>query len=514
MKNIISWKILSIFAVVILFITACEKDDMTKLNPQIATWGITDITSTSAVASGFVVAEGDGFTEHGVAYGLEKDPTVDNDTVLVDKVEKAIYTVNITGLEFLTTYHVRAYTKATDGTIYYGTDTTFTTLANAPFVTIADITNITATSADGGGEVTDDGKSDVTARGLCWSMETAPTIENDTTLNGTGEGVFTSKLTGLIGGITYYVRAYAINGIDITYSDEKQFTTPAGLAVVTSDSVKNITKVGATVYGNVAFTGGADVTEKGICWSTTTNPTTADNTVTDGTGTGLITGDITGLTAGTTYYARAYAINSEGTAYGENIEFTTISEFFLVGSINGWNNHGLYTEYNDGAVFLSYQYLTGSDVIKFFPVRDSWDNGWGRGTSPGTCVPGGSDILISDEAGYTTDGFYEIRFDAANQTISITPIASIGVIGSAQAGGWDTDVNLTFNTSTKVWEGTVTFTDGEYKFRANDDWAINFGGALDNLVTNGPNIQSPGAGTYTITLDISGVDKWSATVVP
>ncbi len=516
MKNIISWKILSVFAIAIFLFAACQKEDPIKLEPKIATWQISDITSTSAKVSGLVIAEGDGFTEHGVAYAVTENPTVDDNAVTVDKIEKAVYTASLTNLEFLTTYHVRAYTKSTSGNVLYGKDTTFTTLANVPFVNIADITNITATSATGGGEVTNDGKSAVTARGLCWSMEPTPTIENDTTLDGTGVGAFTSNITGLIGGITYYVRAYAINEIGITYTDEKQFTTLAGLAVVTSDSIKDVTKVSATVYGNVAYTGGADVTEKGICWSTNMNPTIADNTVADGTGTGLITGNLTGLTAGTTYHARAYAINSEGTSYGEDIVFETIGEFFLVGSINGWNNHGLYTEYNEGNIFLSYQYLTSSDEFKFFPVRDSWNNGWGRdGTTPGTCILGGGNIKVSDEAGFAGDGFYQIKFDATNKTVEISLITTMGVIGTAQAGGWDTDVNLTFNTTSKVWEGTVTFlASGEYKFRANDDWAINFGGTLDNLVTGAGNIVTPGAGTYTVTLDISGVDKWTATVVP
>ena len=90
----------------------------------------------------------------------------------------------------------------------------------------------------------------------------------------------------------------------------------------------------------------------------------------------------------------------------------------------------------------------------------------------------------------------------------------MGVIGDAQQpGDWTTDTDLTYNQTTKKWEGQVTFeATGEYKFRANNDWVIDFGGDLNNLVNGGANIATPGAGTWNVTLDISGVDGFSATV--
>ena len=97
--------------------------------------------------------------------------------------------------------------------------------------------------------------------------------------------------------------------------------------------------------------------------------------------------------------------------------------------------------------------------------------------------------------------FHEHTGSPTNPTSAIT------------AGDWSADTDLTFNTTTNVWEGQVTFFDtGEYKFRANDDWAISFGGALDNIVYNAGNLATPGAGTYNVTLDLSGAEKFSATV--
>ena len=97
------------------------------------------------------------------------------------------------------------------------------------------------------------------------------------------------------------------------------------LPTVTTNSVTNITKNSAQCGGNVTSDGGATVTERGVCWSTYQNPTIYDNTTYDGEGTGVFTSHITNLSPGTTYYVRAYATNSEGTAYGAQRSFTTQS---------------------------------------------------------------------------------------------------------------------------------------------------------------------------------------------
>ena len=94
---------------------------------------------------------------------------------------------------------------------------------------------------------------------------------------------------------------------------------------VTTSSVSNITQTTATCGGNVICDGGFAVTARGVCWSTSPNPTVSDSHTTDGSGTGSFTSNITGLTANTTYYVRAYATNSAGTSYGEQKSFTTQS---------------------------------------------------------------------------------------------------------------------------------------------------------------------------------------------
>ncbi|MFP4025811.1 MAG: SusE domain-containing protein [Thiohalospira sp.] len=191
---------------------------------------------------------------------------------------------------------------------------------------------------------------------------------------------------------------------------------------------------------------------------------------------------------------------------------TLPQEIWLVGTINGWDSHGQYLAPMGNDIHAGYQYLDDASEIKILVERDSWDGLWGAGENPGEIADGGGNIVVSDLPTYTTPGFYEIKFDLLNKTVVLTQV-EFGVIGDAQAGAWDNDVDLTYNQTTKVWEGQVDFLDsGSYKFRANDDWAINIGGSLDNLVHDGDNISTPGAGTYDVVLDVSGPDKFFATV--
>lgn len=101
---------------------------------------------------------------------------------------------------------------------------------------------------------------------------------------------------------------------------------------LTTTDVSAITQFTATSGGNITNDGGAAITESGVCWNTSSTPTIANSKTSDGAVTGIFTSQITGLTADTKYYVRAYATNSEGTAYGDEKTFTTSAS--LTGS---WN---------------------------------------------------------------------------------------------------------------------------------------------------------------------------------
>jgi uncharacterized protein (TIGR02145 family) len=111
-----------------------------------------------------------------------------------------------------------------------------------------------------------------------------------------------------------------LNTIDsITYT----INNPGNLAIISTLAVDNINATTATSGGNISSNGGTSVTQRGVCWSTTSNPTTANNTTNNGSGTGSFTSNMNGLTANSIYYIRAYAINSAGTTYGNELSFTT-----------------------------------------------------------------------------------------------------------------------------------------------------------------------------------------------
>jgi uncharacterized protein (TIGR02145 family) len=223
------------------------------------------------------------------------------------------------------TYYVRAYATNSTGTSY-GNELSFTTTVSLPSISTTAISGITQNNASSGGNISSDGGASITARGVCWNTVAGPSISNSKTTDGTGTGNFASSLTGLTAGITYYVRAYATNTAGTGYGNEISFTTSAPTPVVptlTTTAASSITQTTATSGGNITSNGGATVTVSGVCWSTSVNPVATGSHTTDGTATGTFTSSITGLTVNTAYYVRAYATNSIGTAYGNEISFTT-----------------------------------------------------------------------------------------------------------------------------------------------------------------------------------------------
>jgi hypothetical protein len=122
--------------------------------------------------------------------------------------------------------------------------------------------------------------------------------------------------------------------------------------VVTTRQVTDITETGAISGGTILCGGSSAVTARGVCWSTSANPTTADSKTTDGTGTGAFTSTITGLTSGTPYYVRAYATNTEGTVYGNQYLFTP-SRLPMICLVEWKQNGNVYTSVDGGSTWTT-----------------------------------------------------------------------------------------------------------------------------------------------------------------
>lgn len=209
--------------------------------------------------------------------------------------------------------------------------------------------------------------------------------------------------------------------------------------------------------------------------------------------------------------SQVMTVNFETLEYSYTQGFT---QLYTPGNSNGWNAPASQilttTDYTD---YAGYVYLNGD--FKFNP-----DTSWaGRDFGcTDAFVYDGSPLVgtgLADGSGNINvpeTGAYYVELNYPTRNTKLTIIETYGLIGSATAGGWDASTALTPSADFLTWTGEVTLSDGEFKFRANNGWDINLGGDLFNLTAGGANIASPGAGTYTVTLDLSQV-PYSATLV-
>ncbi len=154
-------------------------------------------------------------------------------------------------------------------------------------------------------------------------------------------------------------------------------------------------------------------------------------------------------------------------------------------------------------------YVNFKEALNQFKFTEgpNWDANWGDTGADGTLDAGGDNIVSADA------GYYKLNVDLNAKTYSVTK-TDWGVIGSATAGGWDSDQNLTYDTETDTWSASLNLSVGEIKFRANDGWDINLGdnGADGTLEAGGANIAIAEAGEYKVTLKL-GTPDYAYTLV-
>ena len=201
--------------------------------------------------------------------------------------------------------------------------------------------------------------------------------------------------------------------------------------------------------------------------------------------------------------AKFYKISLNMMDYKLHVEALSFVEWiFMPGNPQNWNPGtapGLRSPNFDG-IYVGYGRLDGD--FKFTKGHDWGDgeynfdnfNAYGEGFVQG----GGSNLSWSGEPGY-----YKIVADVANGSLTATK-TSWGIIGPAQPGGWDKDTDMTYNSKEDCWEAKLNLKADEFKFRANDDWGINFGGTnYDDLTEGGNNLKVAETGNYTVKLFIS-----------
>jgi hypothetical protein len=310
-----------IFLLVILQIGGCELYwDLPKL-ATVETNIPSDIMDVTAKLNGYVKEDGGAkISERGFCINKSPKPTIEHNKVQSGN-GTGIFSSNISGLTSNTTYYVRAYAINKAG-VSYGNEVTFQT-ASIAILTTNNVSSITQSSAVCGGNISNSGGLTVTSRGVCFNTAANPTILNSKVISGSGVGSFSVAISGLTPSSTYYVRAFATNSLGTAYGNEVIFQT-AGLATIITSEATTITQTSATCGGNITNAGGLTITSRGICYGTTSNPTILNTKVVSGSGTGIFSTIITNLIAGTKYYARAYATNSAGTAYGNEISFSTL----------------------------------------------------------------------------------------------------------------------------------------------------------------------------------------------
>jgi len=480
--------LLIIYSLLLTLPYSCKKDPP-KVIPLITTTTVLNTTSTSATSGGTIINDGGvSITARGVCWSKSQNPTV-SDNKSVNGSGIGNFSVSITNLSPLTTYYVRAYATNSVGTAY-GNQVNINTLADIPNLTTISISDITETTATSGGNITNDGGSLVTARGLCWSSNQNPDISDSKLINGSGLGSFTGSITDLAPGTTFYVRAYATNSSGTAYGKEETAITMAYVPSLTTNDMSSVTEYTALSGGNITCDGGAAIFLRGVCWSTNQDPTIQENKTNNGMGTGNFTSTINELTPGTTYFVRAYATNSKGTAYGNQQFVTTLPTLpnIITNPIST-----LTTTATGGGNITS---DGGSAVI----ARGVC---WSKNQSPtlsDSKTNNGSGIgsFTSDLANLTPLSTYYVRAYATNSVgtvygnqITITTLANLPTIITSQV--------IAISETTAIGGGNITSDGGAVVTARGACWSISQNPTVENAKTN------DGTGTGSFTSNITGL---------
>ena len=308
---------------------------------------------------------------------------------------------------------------------------------------------------------------------------------NGTTITATGSTTLTATPNAPIIEDAYYITG-TVNGWNNSNTD---YELSNGGADAYENPVFTVLIPGSVVTGDIEF----KVTPKsglGGDWSKClTASETEGSFATDNAGGNLKVAYVEG--------AKFYRIQFDMMNQTWTSTALKFGEFFYeIGNEGGWGiSHALYGADGDGK-YTGFYYLDGE--FKFKPNADNWDDDleYVDGTTiNGTLTSAGGPNCPDPGA-----GFYKIDLDAASLSYNLTKIESVSLIGGFN--DWSGDVEMTYNTADGCWEVTTDAVSGEFKFRANHDWGINWGGDVNALTQDGANLNIT-AGTHTFKLYLS-----------
>ena len=374
--NIYSY-IENLFRFLLIFLLSsfvgCKKVDQKRVL-KVETIEITEISFITVSAVGEIIDTGEEkILKYGFCWSTSENPSVTDDFLLSDTIY-GNYRFNglIRGLKPKQTYYVRSFATDVNETVY-GSQLHFETIPLvAPSLTTDSISEITSISAVVYGNISTTGGLPIIQHGHCWATSANPTVDLQTKTSlgqASSPGVFKSLLIILEPETKYYVRSYVTNSFGAFYGSELSFDTRKKIILpdVSTSLIIDLTDVSLSIAGNINHLGNDIIIEHGHCWSVTPDPTIDLLTRTELGGrntTGEFTSHITNLIQNTTYFIKAYAINSAGVAYGNEIAVTTFE-----------NPRDKFTDERDGKVYTIVQIGDQwwmAQNLDFFTAEGSW----------------------------------------------------------------------------------------------------------------------------------------------
>ena len=315
----------------ILLLTACEKDTLpTQFAPNVTTGNATDVYRKGAVLSGSIQLTGTATAKsYGILFSELESMAECTEYAVSDNNQN--FSFRLSNLKPGTVYYYCAYANSGHNTVKGQVKSFTTPKSNPPFFSEVTIEEKDEFSCKVSVTLIDEGGSEITLSGFCWTKQGEGTPTTDSHIHNVAisGNSMTAVIEGLEPNSSYQIRAYATNSDGVGYSEVTTIQTDEATApVLSAITQKESTDFSVILEANVTDSGTSAISKAGFCWSTTNQTPTVDDSLNDLTsqlkdGKTTLNTALTDLAANTTYFIRAYATNEQGTSYSEVFTFKT-----------------------------------------------------------------------------------------------------------------------------------------------------------------------------------------------